>query len=349
VITDSDRSCAAGASAGPAGPGGASAPLHDALGRRLEYLRLSVTDRCNFRCRYCLPNGSPAGSAASPPLSLAEIGRLVRAFSALGFWKVRLTGGEPTIRADILDIVGCAAATPGVRRVGMTTNGYRLKTIARDLAAAGLTCLNVSIDSLDAARFAALTGAGRLEHVLAGVEEAVAAGIPRVKVNAVLLAGTCAELDRFLDWIRDRPVSVRFIELMKTGDDPAYFAQHHVAAAELASLLADRGFEPVPRAEGAGPATNYGHPRYRGHVGIISASGGAFCATCNRLRVSAAGNLKLCLFGDREIPLRPLLASDGLHDALVGVIRGAVGGKPASHRLGEGRIGSVGNLASIGG
>ncbi|HYG66481.1 MAG TPA: GTP 3',8-cyclase MoaA, partial [Anaeromyxobacteraceae bacterium] len=266
-------------------------PLRDALGRELEYLRLSVTERCNFRCRYCLPDGCPKSADAVPPLSVTEIGRLARAFARLGFWKIRLTGGEPTIRRDILEIVARIAATPGIERVGMTTNGWRLKAIARDLADAGLTCLNVSCDSLDAGRFAALTGVDRLSHVLDGIDAAVAAGIPRVKVNAVLLRDTCAELDRFLDWIRERPVSVRFIELMKTGDGSGFFAENHVTGAELARRLLERGFTELPRTRGAGPSVNYGHPGYRGHVGLIAPYGRSFCATCNRLRVSATGDL----------------------------------------------------------
>jgi cyclic pyranopterin phosphate synthase len=323
--------------------------LVDGLGRRLEYLRLSVTDRCNFRCAYCLPNGCPRGSG-DQPLSVAEIERLVRGFADVGFWKVRLTGGEPTLRPDVIELVNRVAATPGVRHVGLTTNGYRLRAIAKDLAEAGLTCLNVSVDSLDPDRFAALTGVSRLDHVLAGVEAALAARIMRVKVNAVLMAGTgAAELDRFIAWARDLPISVRFIELMETGSDPEFFRRNHVPAAEVERLLAERGFERLPRRPGDGPAIDYARPGQRGRIGIIAPYRHEFCESCNRLRVSSSGAMKLCLFADREIPLRHLLQSDAQRGELAARVRSSACAKPASHRLREGLVGLVRNLASIGG
>src|SRR5689334_19815604 len=174
--------------------------LIDAFGRRLDYLRLSITDRCNFRCSYCLPGGC-SSVAGARPLSAGEIDRLVRVFAELGVWKVRLTGGEPTLRQDLVEIVRRVATTPGVRHVGMTTNGHRLASMVRDLAEGGLTCLNVSLDSLDPGRFAAITGRSLLAQVLAGIEGAIAVGIPHIKVNVVLLAGTDGtEVDRFLAW-----------------------------------------------------------------------------------------------------------------------------------------------------
>jgi cyclic pyranopterin phosphate synthase len=332
-------------SADPTGP-----RLLDSQGRHLQYLRLSITELCNFRCTYCLPGGCPKGAVAQP-LTVPEIDRLVRGFAAMGFWRVRLTGGEPTLRRDILEIVARVAAAPGVRHVGLTTNGYRLRTLASDLAEAGLNCLNVSVDSLDPARFASITGGtSRLEDVVGGIEAAMAAGIPRIKVNAVLLAGTDgAALDRFLGWVRDAPLSIRFIELMETRGDPAYFARNHVPASVMERLLEERGWSRLPGVEGEGPASEYGHPGHRGRIGIIAPYRKGFCATCNRLRVSASGNLKLCLFADREVPLRHLLRSDGQRDALAAAVRTAVGAKPASHHLGEGRVGMVRSLASIGG
>lgn len=324
-------------------------PLVDATGRRLEYLRLSVTEKCNFRCTYCLPGGCPKG-AAEQPLSAPEIRRLLAAFAELGFRKVRLTGGEPTLRTDILELVAAAAATPGVRHVGMTTNGYRLRGLARDLADAGLSCLNVSVDSLDPERFTALTGCGQLDQVVGGVEAALAAGIPRIKVNAVLMKGTDEdELERFLLWARDVPITIRFIELMQMGGDTGFFDRHHVPAAEVERWLLARGFAPVPRERIDGPSTDYAHPGHRGRIGLIAPYKQGFCSTCNRLRVSSVGNLKLCLFADRELPLRPLLQADGQRGELVAAVRTAVGAKPPSHHLDEGRTGNLRSLASIGG
>jgi GTP 3',8-cyclase len=323
--------------------------LVDAFGRRLEYLRLSVTARCDFRCRYCLPQGCTRG-AAERPLTFEEIGRLVDGFAALGLWKVRLTGGEPTLRRDLVEIVERVAATPGVRHVGMTTNGARLAALAPRLAAAGLSCLNVSVDSLDPARFAAVTGRPRLPEVLAGVEAALAAGISRVKVNVVLLSGLSdEELDRFLAWTRDAPLSVRFIELMDVGGAPAFFAENHVPAARVEGLLAERGWARQPRTEGEGPARRYARDGYRGEVGVIAPSRDEVCARCNRLRVSAAGRLKLCLFDRREVPLRHLLQADAQRAELVAAVRSAVWGKPAMHPLdGADRL-AVPTLSAIGG
>ena len=323
--------------------------LLDGHGRHLRYLRLSVTDRCNLRCAYCLPNGCPRGSGEAP-LSLPEIRRLVRAFDELGFHKVRLTGGEPTLRRDLLEIVAAVAASPGVHHVGLTTNGLRLAALAADLARAGLNCLNVSIDSLDPARFEAITSHPGLDQVLAGVEAALAAGIPRIKVNAVLLSTTDdAEVDRFLAWARDMPVTVRFIELMETAGDPAYFLRHHVPAAEIERRLAERGWRRLPRREGDGPATDYGLAGHRGRIGVIAPYRRGFCQDCNRLRVSAAGELKLCLFSERTIPLRQLLQSNGQHEALVAAIEAAVGAKPATHQLAARRVDGLRNMAVIGG
>jgi cyclic pyranopterin phosphate synthase len=321
----------------------------DAFGRHLEYLRLSVTERCNFRCAYCLPTGC-AARAGAPLLSVAELERLARGFAALGFRKVRLTGGEPTLREDIVEIVARVAATRGIRHVGITTNGYRLETIARDLAGAGLTSLNVSLDSLDPVRFAQITGSSRLEHVVRGVEAALAVGISRVKVNAVMLAGTdAAELDRFLSWARDVPLTVRFIELMETAGDPTFFRDNHVPAAEMERSLTERGWRKLPRAQGDGPSVDYGHPGHRGRVGIIAPYRTGFCTTCNRLRVSASGMLKLCLFHDREVPLKHLLQSESDVGALAETVRAAVSGKPESHALEAGRAALARSLASIGG
>jgi len=322
--------------------------LRDPFGRPLEYLRLSVTDRCNFRCVYCLPSGCPRDR--DPPLSLAEISRLVRAFAGLGFWKVRVTGGEPTLRADICEVVRTVASTPGVRRVGLTTNGYRLAELAPGLRQAGLAALNVSLDSLDRERFARLTGADRMDGVVEGIGAAVEAGIPSIKVNAVLLRGLeDSELDRFLAWTRSLPLTVRFIELMQTGDNEEFFRSHHLSAEEIRRKLEARGWSRLEKGAADGPAAMYRHPDHRGRAGLIAPYSSGFCASCNRLRVSSTGHLRLCLFGEEEVPLRQHLEGDGQRDALERLVELAVKGKPAAHRLKEGRCGSAATLAAIGG
>jgi GTP 3',8-cyclase len=323
--------------------------LKDAFGRTLEYLRLSVTERCNFRCAYCLPQGCARG-AGSRPLSGDEIGRLVQAFAMLGFWKVRLTGGEPSLRQDLVDLVRRIVVVPGVRRVGLTTNGHRLASMATELRDAGLSSLNVSLDSLRPERFEALTGSSRMAAVVEGIEAAVAAGIPSVNVNAVLLRGLDGgELDQFLSWTRRLPLTVRFIELMQTADNDAFFRRHHLSIAQIQRELEARGWTAHARRPLEGLATIFRHRDHAGKVGLIAPYSAGFCATCNRLRVSSTGDLKLCLFGDREIPLRPLLRSDTQRYELSALVAASVRFKPASHALHEGRCGSTRTFAAIGG
>jgi cyclic pyranopterin phosphate synthase len=324
-------------------------PLRDALGRDLHYLRLSITDRCNFRCVYCLPDGC-GRPAPEAPLAVDEIGRLTAAFAALGFWKVRLTGGEPTLRPDLCDVVRRVARTPGVRRVGLTTNGLRLAALAGELARAGLTSLNVSVDSLDPVRFEEITGSAQLPRVIQGIDAALAAGIPAVKVNVVLLRDTAGpEVERFLRWTRRAPLTVRFIELMETGDNVALFRRERVAAEGLRAELERSGWRPLPREAGDGPAENFEHPEHVGRAGIISAYRDGFCGECNRLRVTANGDLRTCLFGEEGVSLRPLLQRDDGLDAAVRLIRWAVERKPASHQLATGGCGSTRHLAQTGG
>lgn len=325
------------------------ADLTDPHGRRLEYLRLSVTDRCDFRCAYCLPGGCPP-AAGPAPLGLDEISRLARAFASLGVRKVRVTGGEPTLRGDLVEIVARLAAVPGLARVGLSTNGRRLAVLAAPLRRAGLTSLNVSLDSLDAARFERITGRRKLAEVLFGLEAALAAGMPTVKVNAVLLRGLEGrELDAFLELARERPLTVRFIELMRTSDNAGFFQRFHLPAAEVARALEERGWRALPRGPEDGVATPYGRPGHRGRVGLIAPYGRGFCARCDRVRVTSSGELRPCLFGDVGVPLRPLLASDAQRPELLGAIASGVRLKPAAHGLREGRSGLTANLAAIGG
>jgi cyclic pyranopterin phosphate synthase len=326
------------------------AELRDALGRRFNYLRLSVTDACNFRCAYCLPGGWCPAPEPDAPLRLDEIRRLVAGFAALGVEKVRLTGGEPTLRRDLADIVRTVVAVPGVRRVGVTTNGHDLARLAASLREAGLAFVNVSVDSLDPERFRAITGRPLLDRVLEGVRTALAAGFASVKVNAVLLRGLDAtELEQFVRWTRELPIAVRFIELMPTGCDAAFFAAHHAPVSWVAGELARRGWTPRERAATDGPAVEYVHPEHAGRVGYIAPSSHGFCATCNRLRVSSRGALKLCLFGDADEPLRPYLQSDADGLALDQALRRLVVEKPVAHRLARGCHGNTSTLAVIGG
>lgn len=326
------------------------ASLIDRYGRRFPYLRLSVIEACNFRCSYCLPKGYQARPDLPRHLGVDEIRRLLTGFARLGMRKVRLTGGEPSLRRDLTDIIGVAAAVPGVVKIALTTNGVLLPQRIDDWRAAGLSHLNVSVDALDRARFAEITGHDRLPHILDGIERALALGLSAVKLNAVLLRGlNDDQLPAFLDYLRDRPISLRFIELMQTGDNLEYFRRHHYRAEALEDSLQAEGWSLLPRAADAGPAREYAHPDYRGRIGIIAPYSRDFCAGCNRLRVTSSGDLRLCLFGNVGIPLRPLLQHDDQADELQAALISQLGLKALGHGLHEGQTGLTPHLASIGG
>ncbi|WP_147652629.1 GTP 3',8-cyclase MoaA [Vulcaniibacterium gelatinicum] len=326
------------------------AVLADRYGRHFPYLRLSLLEACNFRCSYCLPEGYRATPGLPAPLHADEIARLLRAFAALGMRKLRLTGGEPTLRKDLTAIIALAAASPGVEKVALTTNGCLLRKRRAEWQAAGLTALNVSVDALERERFARITGHDRLDDILLGIEEALAAGFPSLKLNAVLLRGlNDDQIPAFLDYLRTRPVSVRFIELMQTGTNRAYFERHHLRADALEAQLQADGWQPLPRAGDAGPAREYAHPDYRGRIGVIAPYSRDFCAGCNRLRVTAQGDLRLCLFGNVGIPLRPLLQHDDQADELQATLISQLGLKALGHGLHRGETGLTPHLAAIGG
>jgi GTP 3',8-cyclase len=329
----------------------ADAVLVDSFARRFGYLRLSITDVCNFRCSYCLPNGyKPDGSRDF--LSRSELLRVARSFVAMGTRKIRLTGGEPSMRRELDAILGDLRGLPGLDKLVMTTNGYRLKERAAQWRAAGLDSLNVSIDSLDPRQFRLITGENRLGEILAGLEAAWAAGFGTIKVNTVLLKGlNHHEFNDFLCWVKDQPIQLRFIELMQTGVAGDYFARHHLRGAELEQQLLRQGWQLKARATEDGPARVYQHADYVGEVGLIMPYGAGFCDSCNRLRVSALGQLHLCLFGDGGIELRDLLGSDDprLQQQLQLRLQQALQFKAKAHHLHEGDPGIRAHLASIGG
>lgn len=322
--------------------------LQDGFGRRFAYLRLSVTDVCNFRCEYCLPNGyqgKPTGF-----LGVDEIRRLVKGFAELGTWKVRLTGGEPMVRKDFMEILSAVRAAPGIRRIAMTTNGYRLRETARELKAAGLDAINISIDSLDGQKFEEITGDRRFEKVIDSVDACLDAGFDAVKINTVLLKGlNDHQLDEFFDYVRTRPVSLRFIELMQTGDNQDYFEKRHVSGEVVRKRLLAGGWQRVDRGPVDGPAVEYKHPEHLGRIGLIAPYAPGFCDTCNRLRVTARGGLRLCLFGTGTHDLRPFLQRDEDTEPLKACLLTALLGKKIAHGLHEGDYGDTPHLAYTGG
>jgi len=324
--------------------------IADPQGRRFPYLRLSITPVCNFRCGYCLPNGNPEWAKRALPLTLPEIRRLVRGFAAMGVTKIRLTGGEPTLRPDVVEIAAECASTPGIRRIALTTNGYRLPALVPGLRRAGVRALNVSVDSLKPEHFHHITGADRLPTVLEGIDLALSSGFEAVKINTVLLKGVNDhEVEGFVEWVRDRDADVRFIELMPTADGPEYFARHHQRLSVVRDSLIARGWGVVPRQTDGGPAEVLSHPDYQGRVGLIRPFAEDFCSTCNRLRVTALGELKLCLFGTGQRSLRPWLQEDGREEELGHAVAAMLLGKTAGHGLHEGDHGDTRNLAAMGG
>ncbi|WP_094709128.1 GTP 3',8-cyclase MoaA [Hahella sp. CCB-MM4] len=333
---------------GTAEAGQAYPTLEDTYGRRFQYLRLSVTEICNFRCNYCLPNGYQ--NVSKPlPLNQVEIDTLLQAFSALGTRKVRLTGGEPATRRDLDTLIAMAKSPPGIQKVALTTNGYNLKQKIASWKQAGLDAINVSVDSLDAAQFSRITGHDILPKVLAGIDRAIELGYSNIKINAVLLQQfNVDQLERFVDWVKHMPVTVRFIELMETSDNRVFFRENRITGESIKSRLMEQGWTEKQRDRFAGPAKEFSHPDYKGNIGLIMPYSKDFCATCNRLRVSSEGKLHLCLFGDSQVDLRPYL----LQGDVVGTIRAirqSLPIKKSGHALHDGYTGSTRHLASIGG
>lgn len=322
----------------------------DRFGRRFHYLRLSVTDVCNFRCAYCLPDGYQKCKGAPAPLDLAEIKNLVSTFARIGMRKVRITGGEPTVRKDLLEILRAVAETPGVRKLALSTNGWNLKKNALAWRQAGVTAINISVDSLTPATFAAITGMDRLHEILSGIDAALTLDFTAIKLNAVLLKDwNDREISTFLEFIRSRPLTVRFIELMQTGESGSFFPTRHLSATRLREELESSGWRPVPRALDAGPALELSHPEYLGRIGLIAPYSKDFCLSCNRLRVTSTGDLRLCLFAQGQVPLRPLLQSPDQSDELIGKITELLDQKTISHLLASGNPGSTRRLAEMGG
>ena len=311
--------------------------LVDAFQRAYYYLRLSITDQCNFRCNYCLPNGYQPEANKPSFLTLSEIVRVAEAFAAMGTEKIRLTGGEPTLRKDFITIAENVANVSGIRQLALTTNGYRM---ARDVDAwqrAGITSINVSVDSLDPKMFHQIKGINKFDEVMRGIERAFEIGYKKVKVNSVLMKNlNDHEFNQFLAWVKNRPIQMRFIELMQTGEMDSFFHHHHLSGEILVKKLLEQGWQLQQKAITDGPAKVFKHPDYMGEIGLIMPYEKNFCASCNRLRVSAKGKLHLCLFGEEGIELRDLLRSDDQQSILQARIFSALQGKREHHYLHQG-------------
>jgi cyclic pyranopterin phosphate synthase len=328
--------------------------LIDAYGRRLTYLRVSVTDRCNLRCSYCLPEDAdfPWGDKAF--LSPEEIETMVGALARLGIRRVRLTGGEPLVRKDILEIARRVKALPGIENLALSTNGTELARLAPALKEAGVDRVNISVDSLDPERFHAITRRGDLAEVWSGIEAALAAGLHPVKLNAVLLGAESLEDAVSLAALTlDRPLSVRFIERMPTEVNRQSQEEEFVPADAARARIEER-FGPLRPIDAdarlrTGPARAYRLDGAVGEIGFITPLSHTFCEDCNRLRLTARGELRLCLFADRVYPLRPLLTAPGPERALEEEILRVLREKPAEHLLAQGNSGNLASFVQIGG
>jgi len=309
--------------------------LKDSQQRRVNYLRLSVTDRCNLRCTYCMPAEGLPVFERDELLSHSEIMTIAQTAVQLGIRKIRVTGGEPLIRPDIMELLQELGALPDLERLVLTTNALRLDTLAVRLREAGVSGTNISIDSLNPELFREITRGGDLHRCLAGIEAAIDAGL-RTKINVVVMAGVNDhEAPAFVDFARTRKVAVRFIEYMPTkGRDPS--RNLTVPTADLIEkLLEVTPLEPIERPGGlnmAGPARNFRIPGAKGTVGVISPVSCNFCDDCNRIRITATGLARGCLFHNTGLDLKPWLRS-GDKNGLMEAMRQVVLDKPTGHHM----------------
>ena len=312
--------------------------LQDGLGRRIEYLRLSVTDRCDFRCVYCMAEDMTFLPRAQI-LSLEEIERLARLFVSLGVRKIRLTGGEPLVRRGIVDLCARISALPGLRELVMTSNGSQLVKMAELLAAAGVKRLNISLDSLDAERFKAITRTGELHQVLDGIEAARAAGFERIKLNTVVLKGrNHDEVPALTDYALSRGLDITFIEEMPLGEVGRERGEAYCSSDEVRAMLSER-YRLLDSTESSGGPARYlrveGYPDSR--IGFISPHSHNFCDTCNRVRLTTEGRLLLCLGHENALDMRRLLRQHPGDDAPVReALERALLYKPARHEFSVG-------------
>ena len=327
--------------------------LEDSFGRKFPYIRLSISDVCNFKCGYCLPDGYKIDKSDNRTfINKEEIGRLAKALSELGVSKIRLTGGEPTVRKDFFEIVKIIKENSGIKKTVITTNGYRLDKIANAIKNSGLDGINISIDSLNPDTFKKITGHNRLEEILRGIKNLQELNFKNIKINAVLLKGVNDSEKDFNDWsefIKNNEIDFRYIELMQTGDNLNYFNNYHVPAKKFIDYLNNNNWVIQTFGKDSGPSKNYLNPKFKGKFGVIAPYSKDFCKSCNRLRITAKGDLRLCLFGNTGINIRHLMQKDSQIDDLKDLILKQLNFKKESHYLEIGDTGLTKNLSTTGG
>lgn len=305
--------------------------MKDPYKREIDYLRISVTDRCNLRCTYCMPAEGIRPKGHREILTMEEIVRLVGIWTGAGVRRIRLTGGEPLVRRDVETLVAGLRALPGIETITMTTNGIRLAPMARTLKESGLDRVNVSLDTLDPDRYRTLTRCGDLGAVLEGIGAAQAAGLVPVKINVVAMQGVNdTEIGDFLRFAVERSLEIRFIELMPIGESGDSLGGHVPISRVLAEARRLYELREQPR-ERAGPAVVYQLGDTGARLGVIGALSSHFCIHCNRMRLTAEGTLRPCLYSAREYDVRALLRGGADDARILALYRQAVAEKPQGH------------------
>jgi GTP 3',8-cyclase len=327
-------------------------PLVDSWGREIRSLRVSVTDKCNFRCRYCMPAEGLDWLPRDEVLSYEEIARLVRVLSEMGVDEVRLTGGEPLVRRDLPVLVSFLAELPGVRDLSLTTNGVLLDRLAGPLVEAGLRRLNVSLDSLSHVRFAEITRRDALDRVLAGLEEAERYPELRpIKVNCVAIRGfTEEEVPALAELARRKPYVVRFIEFMPLDADEAWQEDEVLTGGEIRALIEERWPLVEIPAKASSTARRFRFADGAGEIGFVNPVSEPFCSSCDRIRMTADGQLRTCLFSRREWDLKTPLRDGASDEELAALIRFAVRHKELKHKINDpGFVRASRSMSQIGG
>ncbi len=318
--------------------------MEDRHGRKISYLRISITDLCNLRCKYCRPENGIRKINHEDILRIEEIEQIAKHFVALGVDKIRITGGEPLVRKGILALTEKLGNLENLKDFAMTTNGILLKDYAKQLKNAGLSRVNISIDTLDARKYFSITRGGNIRNVLEGIEEAKKAGLYPIKLNVVLIGGfNDNEVEDFVNLTRNEEMDVRFIELMPVGEVCSWSEDKFISFTEVLNKVKE--LEPVPNEDISSPAAYYRLPNAKGRIGFISARSCKFCQYCNRVRLTADGRLKPCLHSNEEINIKePLRKGEDIEK----MIRNAIFQKPQAHKL-EYRQYAYRNMVEIGG
>lgn len=320
--------------------------MYDNQGRKINYLRISVTDRCNLRCKYCMPEKGINKTIHDNILRIEEIEEIVKASGKLGIDKVRITGGEPLIRNGIIDLIGRINNVPEIKDVAITTNGLLLEDFAQDLKKAGLKRVNISIDTLNSKKYKKITRGGDLDKVMRGIRKAKKIGLTPIKLNVVLIGGfNDDETNEFLKLTLEEDIDVRFIELMPIGEASTWAKKNFIPN----TMILKKHPQLIPQfeAEKGSPAKYYKLPYGKGKIGLINPISSHFCNSCNRIRITSDGKIKPCLHSSGEIDIRELMEENMTIEE---IMKFAIGDKPKSHRMNDnGFIPIKRNMHQIGG